>query len=142
MRYFTTLFVLFIGTQFSCFSQTTIGLRLGGYNGVTYRTENSPVLSHLEIMGALPFDGGIYLTGLVEQQFELSEKLDWYYGGGAHAAAVSGGFALGIDAVLGLYYAMEKYPLVFTLDWKPAVDIFGNMRFRERDGALSIRYKF
>lgn len=133
-----------IGFGISSQAQSALGLRLGGYGGLTFRT-TSGFLSHLEIMAALPFnDDGIYGTVLFEQQQQLGATvgLSWYYGLGGHFGTYFEEIAIGADFILGLDYIIPSSPINLSLDWKPAVDIIGGDNFRSRDGAISIRYMF
>ena len=98
---------------------------------------------------------GIEITGLYEmynQAFDV-ERLNWYFGGGAHIGFYNGdntdwGTAgatytnLGIDGILGMEYNFIEVPINLSIDWKPAVNITGNNGFVSDNGAISIRYIF
>jgi hypothetical protein len=127
--------------------KTGIGLRSGYYNGITVKHFIS---SKAAIEGLVYFRwAGTAVTGLYEihsQAFKV-ERLNWYYGGGAHVgfygSSYGGGSGtfIGLDGILGLEYNFKEVPINLSLDWKPAFD-FGYSHFFGDGGALSIRYIF
>lgn len=131
------------------------GLRGGSLNGLTYK----------QFLGSeSAFEGivytrwrGIQVTGLYEihaNAFEV-DKLQWYYGAGAHLGLFSGYkdhpffdekdrnesfMLLGVDAIIGIEYTIEEIPLVVGIDWKPEFNLVGHQGFWFGDTSLSIRY--
>jgi hypothetical protein len=132
---------------------TGIGLRGGLYNGLTLKHfigERSAVEGLLSTRWA-----GFEITGLYEihdRAFDV-DRLNWYYGLGAHLGFYNGDkttwgdvgvtyTVVGIDGILGLEYNFSEIPINLSLDWKPAFNFIGYSRFFGEGGALSIRYIF
>lgn len=132
---------------------TGIGLRGGLSSGLTIK----------HFLGANKavegiFDSrwhGVSLTGLYEihaQAFD-TDRLNWYYGAGAHIGFYdtqykkwgdnSGGYSIvGIDGILGIEYNFKEIPINISADWKPALNLLGYSGFWADGGAISIRYIF
>jgi hypothetical protein len=127
--------------------KTGIGLRGGYYNGLTIKHFIS---SKAALEGLVYFRwAGAAVTGLYEihnQAFKV-ERLNWYYGGGAHVGFYGSNYGggsgtfLGLDGILGLEYNIKDIPINLSLDWKPAFD-FGYSHFFGDGAAFSIRYIF
>lgn len=132
---------------------TGIGLRGGLYNGLTIKHfigDRSAVEGLLSTRWR-----GFEITGLYEihnRAFDI-DRLNWYYGAGAHLGFYNGdnttwgdvGTAytvLGVDGILGLEYNFSEIPINLSIDWKPAFNFIGYSRFFGEGGALSIRYIF
>jgi len=132
---------------------TGIGLRVGPYIGFTVKhflNEKSAIEGLVSTRWK-----GIEFTGLYEihnQAFKV-DRLNWYFGGGAHIGFYNGDNAswgeagksyanFGIDGILGLEYSFKEVPINLSLDWKPAVNLTGDTGFWGDYGALSIRYIF
>lgn len=150
-----TLLSIFIFTFFleAQDYKTGIGLRGGLYSGLTLKhfiSGNSAVEGLLASRWR-----GFSITGLYEihhQAFDV-ERLNWYYGFGAHIGFWNGDYvkwgepgvsytALGIDGILGIEYNIKEIPINISLDWKPEFNIIGYTGFWGDGGALSIRYIF
>jgi hypothetical protein len=133
--------------------KTGIGLRGGLYNGLTIKhfiSQSSAIEGLISTRWS-----GFELTGLYEihnQAFDV-ERLNWYYGAGAHIASYNGNntswgnagtsyLIIGIDGILGIEYNFKEIPINIGLDWKPALNIIGYSHFFGDGGALSIRYIF
>jgi len=150
----TSLIVFLISSvNFAQDYNTGIGLRAGLWNGLT--------IKHF-ISNKTAFEGiistrwqGIELTGLFEIQNQAfnTDRLNWYFGGGAHIGFWNGEKAnwadnnsnytvVGVDGILGLEYNFREVPLNLSIDWKPAFNIIGYSGFWGDGGALSIRYIF
>lgn len=133
--------------------QTGVGLRAGFSNGLT--------IKHF-VSEKAAFEGllstrwrGIDITGLYEIHnvaFEV-DRLNWYYGFGAHIGFWDGSNAswgtpgtaytvIGIDGILGIEYNFSEAPINIGIDWKPAFNLVGYSGFWPDGGALSIRYIF
>ena len=133
--------------------RTGIGLRGGFSSGLT--------LKHF-VSNKAAFEGilstrwrGFDITGLYEihgEAFDV-ERLNWYYGFGAHLGFWDGRYApwgsvgstytvIGIDGILGIEYNFTEIPVNISLDWKPAINVFGNQGFWGDGGAISLRYIF
>lgn len=131
--------------------ETAIGVRGGLSYGLTVKHFFVPQTA---LEGILTTRwGGLMITGLYEIQQDLDHPgFSWYYGFGAHAG-LFGGYesnpwfddneyysVLGVDGVIGLEYVFEDVPLNISLDWKPALNLFGHSGFWGGDGALALRY--
>ncbi|MCK5823646.1 MAG: hypothetical protein KAG95_06555 [Bacteroidales bacterium] len=133
--------------------KTAIGVRGGLANGLTVK--------HFVSKNAA-FEGilstrwqGFNITGLYEihkQAFD-TDRLNWYYGAGAHVGFWDGSnvswaddnesySVIGIDGILGLEYNFKEIPINISLDWKPALNLVGYSGFWGDGGALSVRYIF
>jgi hypothetical protein len=133
--------------------KTGIGLRGGLYNGLTIKHFISQT-SALEGLISTRWSG-FELTGLFEihnQAFDV-ERLNWYYGAGAHVGSYNGDntnwgnsgtsyIVIGIDGILGIEYNFKEIPVNIGLDWKPALNLIGYSHFFGDGGALSVRYIF
>lgn len=135
--------------------KTGIGFRGGFSNGLTLKHF---VSQQAAVEGILSTRwSGFEITGLYEihkQAFDV-ERLNWYYGGGAHIGFYNGDNTkdswgdpgenysiLGIDGILGIEYNIEEIPINISLDWKPVFNLAGYTGFWGDGGALSIRYIF
>lgn len=152
------LFVLIIALFFGLKSNaqdynTGIGLRGGAWNGLTVKH----FLNEKAAVEGL-FDSrwhGFNLTGLYEihNQAFNTERLNWYYGAGAHIGFYDSQYkrwgdntgnysVIGIDGILGLEYNFKEIPINLSIDWKPTFNLSGYSGFWGDGGALSIRYIF
>jgi hypothetical protein len=132
---------------------TGIGLRGGFESGITLKHFISEK-SALEGIVATRWRG-VEFTGLYEihnQAFHV-ERLNWYFGFGAHVGFWNGNYAgwgtpgnhyavLGIDGILGMEYNLREIPVNIGIDWKPALNVLGYQGFWVDGGAVSIRYIF
>jgi hypothetical protein len=132
---------------------TGVGLRLGFWNGLTVKHFISQ-RSALEGL-LLTRMSGFEITGLFEvhnNAFDV-ERLNWYYGGGAHIGFWNGKntswddpdgnyTSIGIDGIIGIEYNFKDVPINIGLDWKPIFNLSGYTVFLGEGGALSIRYIF
>ena len=133
--------------------KTGIGLRGGLANGLTIKhfiSNNAAVEGIFSSRWQ-----GFNITGLYEihkQAFNI-ERLNWYYGAGAHVGFWDGGnvswaddnasyTVIGVDGILGIEYNFKELPVNLSLDWKPALNIVGYSGFWGDGGALSVRYIF
>ena len=148
------IIVFFIGFCLTTYSaaqdyNTGIGLRGGFSSGLTLKHfigSNSAVEGILSSRWR-----GFQITGLYEihNSFFGAERLNWYFGGGAHIGFWDGDYAywgdqdynytvVGIDGILGLEYNFREIPFNLSLDWKPAYNFFGYSAFWVDGGTLSI----
>jgi len=127
---------------------TGIGLRGGLYNGLTIKHFMGS-RSAVEGLLATRWDG-MEVTALYELHataFDL-DRLNWYYGAGAHVGFFGSDYpggavtVLGIDGILGLEYSFSEIPINISLDWKPAFNLIGYSHFFADGAAFSIRYIF
>lgn len=134
---------------------TGVGLRLGFSNGLTVKHFIS---DRTALEGLLSTRWrGFEITGLFEVHnpaFDV-ERLNWYFGGGAHIGFWNGDYTydrwgdagtnytvVGVDGIIGIEYNFEEFPLNVGLDWKPSFNLTGFSGFWGDGGALSIRYIF
>lgn len=150
----TLTLVIFISAYASAQDYNTgVGLRLGFSNGLTVKhflSQRSAVEGLLSTRWR-----GFEITGLYEvhnQAFEV-DRLNWYFGGGAHIGFWNGDNTnwgdtgtnytlIGIDGILGIEYNISEVPINISLDWKPSFNLTGYSGFWGDGGALSIRYIF
>ncbi len=143
----------FVGNVSAQEYDQAIGARLGIGTGITYKKSISDNAS-LEAIAMFYY--GINLTGLYEinryAAFDV-DRLNWYYGGGAHVGSYRGyrrGFitglenkssiSLGLDGIVGIEYNFIEVPINISLDWKPAFELVGSTGFWGDNVALSVRY--
>lgn len=131
-----------------------IGLRFGLGSGLTYqhfRTDHDVI----EIIGMQRY-GGLSVTGLYEmhnQAFRV-RGFKWYLGAGGHAAVYGKRSVLhdgrpdntvtvlGLDGIVGLEYFLKSVPIQISVDWKPAINLYGT-KVQDLDcGGISVRYRF
>ncbi|NJN32997.1 MAG: hypothetical protein HC817_00825 [Saprospiraceae bacterium] len=143
------LFVAFLMTTISNLNaqnyNNAIGLRLGIYNGVTYRQFLNEK-NAFEVYGTFrsyTFGGNLFTaTGLYQYHSPIPdvEGLNWFAGGGATFWTTSGFNAFGITGVLGLDYTLASAPINFSLDWSPTFLLSEGSGFQGDYFALSVRY--
>ena len=133
--------------------KTGIGLRGGFFNGLTIKHFMSQKSAFEGLLSTRW--SGFEITGLYEihNQAFNTERLNWYYGFGAHAGFYNGDKTnwgtevqdykvLGVDGILGLEYNFKEVPINIGIDWKPVFNLTGYKDFWYDEGALSIRYIF
>jgi hypothetical protein len=134
---------------------TGIGLRAGLTNGLTIKHFVSQRHA-VEGLFATRWRG-FEITGLYEVHntaFDV-DRLNWYYGIGAHIGFWNGDYThkywgdenvnytvIGIDGIIGIEYNFKEIPINLGLDWKPAFNLSGYTGFWGDGGAFSIRYIF
>jgi hypothetical protein len=148
-------FICLVGMANSAQAQnykSSLGLRLGATNGITYKTFVTNKAA-VEVIGTFRYQG-IGLTGLYEvhgQAFN-SRDFNWFIGGGGHLYSFGNNrpafidnnksIILGVDGILGLEAKVRTIPLAISLDWKPALNIVNYGGFWADEVALSFRYTF
>ncbi|ATL49427.1 hypothetical protein COR50_20855 [Chitinophaga caeni] len=126
--------------------QWQVGARLGWPTGATARYFISDK-SAVEAIGGLQSEQ-ISLTALYQLHNDLttllSEGWGWYIGAGGHLGTrrIEGNtkFFSGIDAIAGINYSFQNFPMNLSIDWKPAVNI--NAPSTLADFGISARYIF
>jgi hypothetical protein len=131
-----------------------VGLRLGLGTGVTFQhfTNNRNAFEAI----AYQRFGAANLTLLAEaheQMFDV-RGLRYFYGAGAHAWIFNqnsvlrdnvlreNSYALGVDAIVGIAYYVHSFPIQFSVDWKPGINLLGSHYIEWDSGGLSARYRF
>jgi hypothetical protein len=131
--------------------ENAIGVRLGSYNGLNYKTFlNSNKALDLNLSFRNNDDLQRFLfTGLYEvhNPIDGAPGLLWYYGGGGSIGSYKrrdfeGDLWLSADGVLGLDYKIEGAPLNLAIDWRPRFELTPNTNFRTGDVGLAIRLTF
>lgn len=145
----TGIILLLTGYAFSQNYQTSAGIRLGAFPGIT--------LKHF-IKEGHAIEGvvstrweSLLIAGKYEIHKPLAEVPDlyWYIGGGGHIGMWephwdndATGPVLGASFILGLEYVFPTVPFTISLDWNPAVNIIGPDPVWFDNAALSFRYRF
>ena len=131
---------------------TGIGLRGGFSQGITVKHFISDV-SAFEGLLSTKYRG-FDVTALYELHHEDVfgvDRLNWYYGAGAHLGLWNGNYVpgatdyhnhlvIGIDGIVGIEYNFPELPINLSLDWKPAFNLIGYTGLWAKGGAISIRY--
>ena len=137
-----------------------VGMRLGGYSGITYRhwgNKNKPNVGfEISLMGWAPYHGAL-LSAMIEKNMPLRNNFYLYFGGGAFIGNYeyrpyvyriedrwyvfeNGGPYFGIQGVFGCDYYFPNTQLVAGLDITPR---FFNIVYPYFwDAGLNIRYRF
>jgi hypothetical protein len=150
--------VMILGFVISSYSQdykTGIGVRAGYPAGLTVKHFMNRKTA-IEGMLSTRWRGFV-ATGIFEVHDQLADvdRLNWYYGFGAHIGFWNGSYersywgepgvnytVVGIDGILGLEYNFEDLPINIGIDWKPAFNVTGYQGFWGDGAALSLRYIF
>jgi hypothetical protein len=133
--------------------RTSLGLRAGLPYGATLKhfiSKNNALEGILASRW-----GGLVITGLYENENWLGQypALNWYWGVGAHAGfwdmgtnptvnSSYTGVVIGADAILGIEYTFDEFPINLSLDLLPSLNVIGSTGWGGINGALSIRYVF
>jgi hypothetical protein len=151
---FTLFVLLFLSLSVNAQDyKTSLGLRIGYPYGATVKHFLSKT-DALEGILASSY-GGLTITGLYENEHWTGKYpgLNWYWGLGAHVGfwdagsnvhldSTYEGAVIGVDAVLGLEYTFDDFPLNLSLDLLPSVNLIGYTGWGGIYGALSVRYVF
>ena len=119
---------------------SSIGIRGGTPTGVSYK-------HFLEFAGAIEgivgynfTNGRVFtVTGLYEHHFFINYNLNFYAGGGLTLGFSGDEFRLILDAIGGIEYVFPRFPMSFSLDYKPAFSAL-NTELYFNEFALTIRY--
>ena len=90
----------------------------------------------------------------MEYRALAEERLNFYYGVGAHVGVWNGRkrngnpwfkedrsyTVIGIDAMVAIEYTFSKIPFNVSLDYKPGFNIIGHIGFWRDEFGLSLRY--
>ncbi|HSG67420.1 MAG TPA: hypothetical protein VK994_01840 [Bacteroidales bacterium] len=160
------LVILLAMQSFGQERKNVLGARIGLSSGITYEHFVDPFRAY---RGMISFrDGGVQLMAMLQSSRPLylnfTDKIYYYTGIGAHIGFTRfqpqrsilanpfrfnymyGRFApvIGLDAMIGLEYRLERAPLIFALDAKPFFELFGQNIFRLSlfDIGLSIKFTF
>jgi hypothetical protein len=131
-----------------------VGLRMGLGTGVSFQH----FTSNRNAFEAIAYQrfGAANLTLLAQahdQMFDV-RGLRYFYGAGAHVWVFNrnsvlqdnilreNSYALGLDAIVGIAYYLRSFPLQFSVDWKPGINLYGSHYIEWDSGGLSVRYRF
>jgi hypothetical protein len=148
-----SLVVIMISAASAQDYNNAIGVRGGLFSGLTLKHfigDRAAIEALLETRWS-----GLGVAGLYEihaNAFDV-DRLNWYYGVGAHIGFYNGdntpwGTAstsyslVGLDAILGIEYNIPDIPVNISIDYKPVFNIIGFTGFWGDGAALSIRYIF
>jgi hypothetical protein len=149
---FTVAFLMLANTNAQAQTyENTIGVRLGPYNGINYKTflnSNKALDLNLSFRNNEDFNR-LFFTALYEvhNPIEGAPGLLWFYGGGGSIGSYKrkdfdGDLFFSADGVIGLDYKIEGAPINFAMDWRPRLEITPNSDLRSNDLGLSIRFTF
>ena len=129
--------------------KTTIGIKGGfpAYGSLNLKHDFGKALGEFRLGGS---GSSFMLQGLYEQNYDLQDGIQWYYGLGATIGSWNGngyqfnnsyysGFYMSIDGVLGLEYSIPDLPINVALDAGPSFQLAPLTRLGF-GGALAIRY--
>lgn len=154
----TAGFLLFFQTETKAQQtyQNAIGIRLGAYNGLNFKTflqSDNALDFNLSFRNNNNFKRFIF-TGLYEvhNNIDGAPGLKWYYGGGGSLGSIKrddengrkydGDLFLSADGVLGLDYKIDAAPINLSLDWRPRLELTPNTDINAGDVGLAIRFTF
>jgi hypothetical protein len=143
--------------------ERSVGVRLGYSNGIFFDIQNNDLSSYRFMLNWR--EGGRQVTALkFFHQYKVDKLpsfLSLYYGYGIHAGyskwdqykqdmehgyywEVVSAPVIGLDALIGISYDLERLPLSVTCDVKPFFDFWGKKVFRAMplDVAVSAIYHF
>jgi hypothetical protein len=146
--------MILAGSQAKAQYQHALGVRFSYYPGITFKT-------HVSEPGAVEMIldtrwGGWIFTGLYEHHFPFPpDYFRFYVGGGGHVGLWpynprwdpywgpwDGGPFVGLDGIIGVEYTIPNFPLNFSLDYKPSINLFGWYGWWYDNVALSARFVF
>lgn len=123
--------------------EKSVGIRGGFLSGVTYK-QFLAFAGAIEGILGYSFQEGrriTTLTGLYEHHFFVNYQTNLYAGGGLTLGAKRNDFRTHAEAIVGVEYLIERFPMSLSLDYKPAYNIFDN-KFYFDEFAISVRYIF
>jgi hypothetical protein len=135
--------------------KTALGVRL---SNTAPMVNNSITLKHflnekVAVEALFSFGDPLALGALFEIHKPLSSSgIQWYYGGGGYIAFVKTfnttknrdetNTNFGGQGVIGLDYKFVNIPLNLSLDWKPELNIIGDINFEPAAIGFSARFTF
>lgn len=136
--------------------KTALGIRLSSSAPMI---NNSITLKHFlnentAVEALFSFGDPLALGALVEMHKPLTatEGLKWFYGGGGYLAFVKSydpqknrdetNTNFGAQGVIGLDYKFVNLPLNLSLDWKPELNLIGDVNFEPAAVGFTARFVF
>jgi hypothetical protein len=120
-----------------------VGVRAGYSSGISYKG------FRLHKMWAVEADflynrHGLNISALYEYHHEpfKNKRTFLYLGGGPFGGKWDDEFALGVTAMAGMEYTIRDLPINLSLDWKPMLSLYSQIKPDLLDFGLSIRYRF
>jgi hypothetical protein len=146
----------FIATSLSAQDyKTALGVRLSSSSAMV---NNSISLKHFlnertAVEALFSFGDPLALGALVEIHKPFSESgIQWFYGGGGYIGFVKTyntakakdetDVNFGAQGVIGLDYKFANLPLNLSLDWKPELNIVGDINFEPAAIGFTARFTF
>lgn len=144
--------IVFAGSNAKAQSyNNAIGVRLGSYNGLNYKTfikSNKALDFNLSFRNNDNLNRFIF-TGLYEVHNPINNApgLTWYYGAGGSIGSYKvrdfdGEMFLSVDGVIGLDYKIAEAPINIAIDWRPRLELTPNTGFGSGDVGLALRFTF
>ena len=121
----------------------SVGVRAGYSSGIVYKAFFRHRSTAIE--GGLLYNRhGFNLSALVEYHPEVfrNKRIQVYVGGGVFGGEWDDEFSVGIAGIVGIEYILRDFPLSFSADWKPMLNIFKDFEPDWLDFGVSIRYHF
>ncbi len=120
----------------------SIGLRGGPIAGVSYKQFIDVPIAIEGIVGFNFLNGRLVtLTGLYEYHIMLNQQLNIFGGAGLGLAFRKDEFRLLGEVIIGVEYTVPRFPLNFSIDYKPTFSAFQLQPYYNEFG-VSIRYIF
>ena len=128
--------------------QTSIGVRMGSANGLSFQQFLGRSNSAIEVL-AVYRRGGPRTVALFSQHIPLGRNSDTYLllGAGGHIG-MNGLFhpeefnkpVAGIDAQLGFMYSFYGSPFAISVELKPMVELWGTTAISGNNAGVTLRY--
>jgi hypothetical protein len=135
--------------------KTALGVRLSSSSAMV---NNSISLKHFlnektAVEALFSFGDPLALGALVEMHKPLGTSgIQWFYGGGGYIAFVKTynttkakdetDVNFGAQGVIGMDYKFANIPLNLSLDWKPELNIVGDINFEPAAIGFTARFTF
>ena len=117
-----------------------VGLRGGGFSGLTGKKNmgTTAIEAGLSLYGR-----GLAIDGVYEwQQPVITDGFTLYYGAGAYLGLAGQDFFLGAEGVVGLEYQLPSFPMAFSVDYRPGLNIMPGLGFNAINFGLGVKYCF
>ena len=135
--------------------KTALGVRLSSSSAMV---NNSISLKHFlnektAVEALFSFGDPLALGALVEIHKPLGESgIQWFYGGGGYISFVKTyntvkakdetNVNFGAQGVIGMDYKFANLPLNLSLDWKPELNLIGDINFEPAAIGFTARFTF
>ena len=119
-----------------------LGMRGGPLIGVSYKRFMWPLNGVLEGIAGFNFLNGRYasFTGLYEHHLFINYQTNFFGGAGMTFGFSKETFTYQADAIVGIEYMLDTFPLEMSLDYKPAYRLTDGGKLILDEFALSIRF--